>query len=148
MYELSKHREYQNKVREEIKATRARVVAERGDEEITISDLDSMQYLPALMKVFIGFHIPPRPRTKTFRKETLRFHPIVGGLIREAGRDDNIPLSHPVKLNTGEVITSLPIEHGQEVVLSFIAYNRYSALDCLLFWMSLSITFQAQICLG
>lgn len=54
LYELAKHPEYQNKVREEISETRARVV-ERGDSEITISDLDSMHYLPAIMKVCFCF---------------------------------------------------------------------------------------------
>lgn len=109
LYELARHPEYQNKVREEIKAMRARV-SERGDGEITISDLDSMQYLSALMK------------------ETLRFHPIVPGVIREAGRDDHVPLLYPVKLTTGDVITSLPVERGQQVFLSFIAYNRLKSV--------------------
>lgn len=51
-------------------------------------------------------------------------------------------MSVPVKLNTGEVITSLPIERGQEVVLSFIAYNRCSAHDYLLrMFLSIQRTF-------
>lgn len=54
LYELARHPEYQTKVRDEIKATRARV-AERGDGELTIADLDSMQYLPALMKASYPF---------------------------------------------------------------------------------------------
>ncbi|GJJ11711.1 hypothetical protein Clacol_005948 [Clathrus columnatus] len=50
LYELSRHPEYQTKVREEIKTTRARV-AETGGNEMSISDYDSMQYLLALVKV-------------------------------------------------------------------------------------------------
>ncbi|GJJ11714.1 hypothetical protein Clacol_005951 [Clathrus columnatus] len=118
LYELSRHPEYQTKVREEIKATRARV-AERGDGEITISDLDSMQYLPALMKWL---------EPENFRQETIRFHPIVGGVIREAGRDDHIPLDIPIKLTTGEVVTSIEVEQGQQILLSFINYNRLKSV--------------------
>ncbi|GJJ11694.1 hypothetical protein Clacol_005930 [Clathrus columnatus] len=97
LYELSRHPEYQTKLRDEIKALRTRV-AERGDGEITITDLDSMQYLPALMK------------------ETLRYHPIVPGLFRNAGKDDHIPLDIPIKLTTGEVVSSIPVERGQQSV--------------------------------
>ena len=49
LYELTQHPEFQNQVRKEIKATRAQAVL-RGDRELTISDLDSMKYLLALMK--------------------------------------------------------------------------------------------------
>lgn len=63
------------------------------------------------------------------QKETLRYHPIVAGILREAGRDDHIPLLYPVKLTTGEVITSLPVERGQHVFLSFIAYNRCKSYE-------------------
>ena len=50
LYELSRHPEFQTKVREEIRATRAHA-AQRGDTELTVPDLDSMKYLLALMKV-------------------------------------------------------------------------------------------------
>ncbi|GJJ11014.1 hypothetical protein Clacol_005243 [Clathrus columnatus] len=109
LYELSRHPEYQTKLRDEIKALRTRV-AERGDDEITITDLDSMQYLPALMK------------------ETLRYHPIASGLFRIAGRDDHIPLDIPIKLTNGEVVSSIPIERGQQVFMSIINYNRLKSV--------------------
>ncbi|KIJ31170.1 hypothetical protein M422DRAFT_267252 [Sphaerobolus stellatus SS14] len=105
LYQLSLHREYQTLIREEIAATRA-AAAERGDSDLTIADLDSMKYLLAAMK------------------ETLRYHPIAVGLFREAARDDVIPLSTPQKTKTGEMVTSVPISKGQQVTISFLAYNR------------------------
>jgi len=50
MYELSRHPEFQNEIREEIKATRVQA-AQRGDAELSVADLDSMKHLVALMKV-------------------------------------------------------------------------------------------------
>jgi hypothetical protein len=59
LYELARHPEFQNKVREEIKATRAHA-AQRGDDELSVADLDSMKYLLALMKVRPdgSYHVP------------------------------------------------------------------------------------------
>lgn len=54
LYELSINREYQNRIREEIKATRAATAA-RGDTELTIADFDSMQYTLAAMKKHSDF---------------------------------------------------------------------------------------------
>lgn len=88
-----------------------------------MADLDSMPHLQALMKVRI-LKLFRREDLLTSDKETLRYHPITAGVFRQAGRDDHIPLDIPVKLTTGEVITSLPIEKGTQVFLSFIAYNR------------------------
>ena len=50
LYELSRNLAVQTKVREEIKATR-RHAAQRGDDELTVADLDSMKYLLAVIKV-------------------------------------------------------------------------------------------------
>ncbi|KIJ47478.1 hypothetical protein M422DRAFT_248896 [Sphaerobolus stellatus SS14] len=105
LYHLSRNPHYQTLIREEIKTTRA-AAADRGDSELTIADLDSMKYLLAAMK------------------ETLRFNPIAAGLVREATRDDAIPLSIPQKTKTGETITSVSVSKGQTVMMSFIAYNR------------------------
>ncbi|KIJ40565.1 hypothetical protein M422DRAFT_173549, partial [Sphaerobolus stellatus SS14] len=105
IYQLSRHPEFQQRIRDEIKATRA-AARDRGDTELTVADLDSMKCLLAAMK------------------ETLRFHPISILLIREAARDDIIPLSIPQKTKTGEIITSVPISKGQQIELSLMAYNR------------------------
>jgi cytochrome P450 len=50
IYELARNPEYQTLVRAEIKATREQA-ATRGDNDLLISDLDSMKYLLSLMKV-------------------------------------------------------------------------------------------------
>jgi len=60
-----------------------------------------------------------------FCQETLRFDSIAIAIIREADRDDAIPLSIPQKTVTGNIVTSIPISCGQKVVISINAYNRY-----------------------
>ncbi|KIJ43585.1 hypothetical protein M422DRAFT_169637 [Sphaerobolus stellatus SS14] len=105
LYQLSRNIEYQNLMRNEIKATREKA-AERGDTELTIGDMDSMQYMLVAMK------------------ETLRFHPILSGLMREAAKDDVIPLSIPQRTKLGTTVTSIPVSKGQIVVTCIIAYNR------------------------
>ncbi|KIJ27234.1 hypothetical protein M422DRAFT_37891 [Sphaerobolus stellatus SS14] len=105
LYQLSNNPEWQTRIREEIKAVKA-AAAERGDAELSIADMDSMEYLLAAMK------------------ETLRYHPIVGSLARQARNDTVIPLDIPQKTKTGEIVTSIPISKGQHVMLSIFAYNR------------------------
>ncbi|KAF8507409.1 PAH-inducible cytochrome P450 monooxygenase PC-PAH 1 [Gautieria morchelliformis] len=104
-YELSRHPGFQSRVREEIKTTRAQA-AQRGNGELTIADLDSMQCLHSVIK------------------ETLRYHPITTLLSRVAGREDIIPLSAPQTTKTGEAVTSIPVSKGQRVSISIGAYNR------------------------
>ncbi|KAF8511968.1 PAH-inducible cytochrome P450 monooxygenase PC-PAH 1 [Gautieria morchelliformis] len=108
-YELSRNPGFQSRVREEIKTTRAQA-AQRGNGELTIADLDSMQCLLSVMK------------------ETLRYHPILTILSRVAGREDIIPLSSPQTTKTGEVVTSFPVSKGQRVLISIAAYNRLSSV--------------------
>ncbi|GJJ11618.1 hypothetical protein Clacol_005854 [Clathrus columnatus] len=105
LYELSKHFEWQRKVREEIAKTRSQA-SERGDSELTVADLDSMSQLRAVMK------------------ETLRLYPINSFLTRQAGKDDCIPLSYPVPNANGKMLSEIPINRGERVLVSFIAYNR------------------------
>ncbi|KAI9066918.1 cytochrome P450 [Trametes sanguinea] len=105
LYELARHPDYQAKMRDEVQAVRARVT-ERGDSDFSISDLDSMTYVQAAMK------------------EVMRLHPIVYGLIREASRDDVIPLGTPVTTTTGEVVDEIPIPKGTSCFISVWGYNR------------------------
>lgn len=51
-WELAKHPKYQNRMREEIRATRAAIMA-RGDDRFTIDDLDSMTTVLNAIKVSI-----------------------------------------------------------------------------------------------
>ena len=51
LYELSKHRQLQGEIRKEIKETRARSIQRGTKGELSLSDLDSMKYLLAVIKV-------------------------------------------------------------------------------------------------
>ncbi|KAI0745004.1 cytochrome P450 [Earliella scabrosa] len=104
-YELARHPEYQDRMRDEILATRARVEA-RGDPEFTMDDLDSLTL------------------TLNAIKETLRMHNVVPYLPRQATKDDVIPLQYPVVSVTGETITEVPVCAGQVIYTSFAAYHR------------------------
>lgn len=50
LYQLATHPDHQARLREEISITRKEAAA-RGDSELTVSDLDSMTFLTAVMKV-------------------------------------------------------------------------------------------------
>ncbi|RDX48105.1 cytochrome P450 [Lentinus brumalis] len=108
-YELSRHPEYQERMREEIGTVRAEV-STRGDQEFSMEDLDSMKL------------------TMNAIKETLRFHPIVPHLPRVATADDVLPLEFPIVSRGGEVLTEIPIRAGQVIFTSFAMYNRLSQL--------------------
>ncbi|KAL0562506.1 hypothetical protein V5O48_019581, partial [Marasmius crinis-equi] len=56
--------------------------------------------------------------------ETLRLHPIVPELIREAQIDDAIPLDHPVTDASGNVLKEIPVAKGQRIITSIVCYNR------------------------
>ncbi|KAJ7037978.1 cytochrome P450 [Mycena alexandri] len=105
MLELTQHPEVQAKLREEIQATE-RAIYERGDTEFTAADFDSMTYTIAVMK------------------ETFRFHPVAFNTLREATRDELLPLSKPIVTLSGKTITELPIPKNQVLVISIVGYNR------------------------
>ncbi|ETW76268.1 hypothetical protein HETIRDRAFT_461179 [Heterobasidion irregulare TC 32-1] len=105
LWELAKDPAFQDQVREEIKAARAQVTA-RGDADFTIADLDSLTLLQAALK------------------EGMRLHPIGWHFSRLAGKDDVIPLLHPITTKSGEQISSIPVRKGTKVKMSFCAYNR------------------------
>ncbi|KAF8518694.1 cytochrome P450, partial [Hysterangium stoloniferum] len=106
LYELSRHPEIQNKLREEINATRAA----SASNEIGMNDFESMPYTIAVIK------------------ESLRYYPVAAHIPRTAGRDELIPLSRPVKTASGEEITAVPIKKGQRVLASMWGYNRIKDL--------------------
>jgi len=105
LWELSKDLEYQALCREEIAHVRSQVIA-RGDEDLSVADLESMPYVTAIVK------------------ETFRFHPIAYHLVRKAGHDDVIPLLTPIRTKSGQFVTEIPVSKGQSVIASVCAYNR------------------------
>ncbi|KAF9072372.1 cytochrome P450 [Rhodocollybia butyracea] len=105
LYELSKHPESQTTLYEEIAALRARI---GYDTPLKPEHYDSMPFLNAVIK------------------ESLRLNPILPMLVREASCDDTIPLSIPVKTNSGSVLSHIPITKGQRILLPFSVYNRLS----------------------
>ena len=54
----------------------------------------------------------------------MRLHPIVYWLIREAGRDDVIPLAFPTTTKSGKRITSIPVMKGTTIDIPINVYNR------------------------
>ncbi|TFY58630.1 hypothetical protein EVJ58_g6300 [Rhodofomes roseus] len=105
LYELARHPHYQDRLREEIRATE-RVVHERGDSTFTSSDMDGMPFLQA------------------FVREVLRYHPAVPHNYRQALKDDVLPLSKPIRTLSGAIVNEVPIPKGTRVTLSIAAYNR------------------------
>ncbi|KAJ7037972.1 cytochrome P450 [Mycena alexandri] len=105
LFELTQHLDIQIKLRAEIKATQY-TIHERGDTEFTAADLDSMPYTVAVMK------------------EVLRFHPVAYNSLREAAREEILPLSKPIVTKSGKTITEIPIPKNQILVISNAGYNR------------------------
>ncbi|EGO24688.1 hypothetical protein SERLADRAFT_356230 [Serpula lacrymans var. lacrymans S7.9] len=109
LYELSKRPEDQKKIRDEIVAARKEMEA-RGDEDFVPSDFDSMLFMNAVIK------------------ESLRLHPIIPMLFREAASEDVIPLSQPIETASGKVINQVPVSKGQVINISICAYNRLQSV--------------------
>lgn len=51
-------------------------------------------------------------------------HPVSYFGLREAARDDVIPLSKPVTLRDGSVVKEVPVSKGTTVYISIAGYNR------------------------
>ncbi|KAJ8077814.1 hypothetical protein PM082_002249 [Marasmius tenuissimus] len=103
LYELSRNPKVQEKLFHEIKQVREQT---RNDGELLAKDLEGMAYLNAVIR------------------ETLRFHPIIVELIREAEVDDIIPLEFPVVDSSGSVLREIPVTKGQRVLAGVYNYNR------------------------
>jgi len=104
LYELARRPEVQNRMRAEILETQAQIHA-RGDIEFSITDLDGMAYTIAVMK------------------EALRINPVAFRMMREAVRDDVIPLFKPIVTSSGKTIHEIPVAKGTAFAVSVIGYN-------------------------
>ncbi|KAF5378997.1 hypothetical protein D9757_009094 [Collybiopsis confluens] len=100
LYEISKHPEVQEKIRQEI------VSLKMGIKKLSANDLELMTYTRAVMK------------------EGLRLHPVVYGPFLYPAEDDVIPLSRPIRTIDGRMISEIPIAKGQIVHVSVSGYNR------------------------
>ncbi|KAF7290074.1 PseudoU-synth-2 domain-containing protein [Mycena chlorophos] len=105
--ELARHPDVQSRLRSEIRRAEAGIAARPGSEyAFTTGDIDAMPYFNAVVK------------------EVLRMHPVSFVNFRQSAEDDVLPLSRPLTLASGEVVTELPIPKGMKVILSIAAYNR------------------------
>lgn len=122
LYELSRHIESQARILEEISYIRAQY---GYDVSLTTGHYDSMRYFNAVIKVstVITHVIFP---ANAFTQETLRLHPILPILVREANCEDVIPLSVPVKDRFGRSQIHISVSKGQRIVMPLNAYNRYT----------------------
>ncbi|KAJ7198475.1 cytochrome P450 [Mycena pura] len=103
--ELARQPNIQSRLRSEIRSME-RILQASGSYEFTTSDIDAMPYLTAVVK------------------EVLRFHPVSFNNFRQSATDDVLPLSRPLTLSSGEVVTELPVPKGMKVIISIAAYNR------------------------
>ncbi|KAF8130331.1 cytochrome P450 [Boletus edulis] len=105
LLELARNPKMQSMLRDEIRRTEA-ITRERGSPHLTVTDLEAMPYLNAVLK------------------EGLRFHPIGTSSMRMARDDDILPLSKPVLGVSGEMIHEVRVSKGTEIMISITAYNR------------------------
>ena len=86
---MTLNQDKQKRLRDEIRA-----VIKNGQETMTATTLNSIDYLDA------------------FVKETLRLQPPVPMTVREAQKDDVLPLAEPLKLANGQEVSEIPIRKG------------------------------------
>ncbi|TRM57157.1 cytochrome P450 [Schizophyllum amplum] len=102
LLELCRNPDVQTRLRNEIRAVRR----ERNEPGLTAATFDAMPYLSAVMK------------------ESLRYHTGLYHIAKEAAQDEVIPLLRPVVGTDGKMIHEIPVQKGQNVILSVAAYNR------------------------
>ncbi|CAL1711674.1 unnamed protein product [Somion occarium] len=105
LMELAKNPSIQNRLRSEVHSMQAAIHA-RGDRELTASDFESMPYTTAVVK------------------EVLRMYPASFHQHRQAANNDVLPVSKPITLKSGRIVSEIPIPRGTKVLLSVTAYNR------------------------
>ncbi|KZT27176.1 cytochrome P450 [Neolentinus lepideus HHB14362 ss-1] len=105
LYELARNPVIQDRLRKEITEA-LDVVRSRGDQDLTLHDLEQMPYFQAVLK------------------EGLRLHPAVPSTVRVAAEDTVIPLSKPILITSGAMIQELPVAKGTFITPCYGCYNR------------------------
>ncbi|KAI6109088.1 cytochrome P450 [Pisolithus croceorrhizus] len=105
LLELARKPELQSRLRSEIRQHES-VIHARGDTHFTVSDLENMPLLNAVVK------------------ETLRYHCVVPQLYRMAAEDYVLPLSQPITTESGELMHEVLAPKGTRIITSVAAYNR------------------------
>ncbi|TFK50720.1 cytochrome P450 [Heliocybe sulcata] len=101
LWELAKHPEVQTRLRNEIREAELKA---RG--ELSLSDIEHMPYLQAVLK------------------EGLRLHPAIPRITRLVKDDQVVPLSKPIRTTSGALRSEIAIPAGTKIILSVAAYNR------------------------
>jgi cytochrome P450 len=102
LIELSRHPDIQTRLREELLAF--------GGEPTYDQLKANLPYLDAVVH------------------ENLRLHPPLGEFTRLAAKDDVIPLSEPVRTESGEMTDSITVAKGTLITIPVAAINRSSAI--------------------
>ncbi|PBK89827.1 cytochrome P450 [Armillaria gallica] len=103
LFELSRHPYVQAKLRDEIRG----MPTANGGGQFTPGVLEDMPYTHA---------------------ESLRLHPSIYYVLRQAAKDDIIPTSTPITTRSGQVINEIPVAKGTSVFVSIAGYNRNASI--------------------
>ena len=121
LYEIARNPQYQERIREEITAIRAK----KGGEMLSTTDLDSMTYTVAILKVCWCYSLRRRAQMCPFvTQEALRLHPVVQTITRDANQDVVIPLASPIVTKSGEQVYSIQVRKGTPIDVAVVVYNR------------------------
>ncbi|KAI6117840.1 cytochrome P450 [Pisolithus croceorrhizus] len=107
LLELARKPDIQSRLRSEIRQQES-VIHARGDTQFTASDLDNMPYLNAVIKA----------------SEALRYHCAAAQVFRMASQDCILPLSRPIRTESGELMHEVSVPKGTRIIASVAAYNR------------------------
>ncbi|KZO93779.1 cytochrome P450 [Calocera viscosa TUFC12733] len=68
------------------------------------------------------------PYLNAVAQETLRTHPAVPQIPRQAIKDDSVPLQNPITTASGQVVDHIEVRAGQSVLIPIEAMNRSSLI--------------------
>jgi hypothetical protein len=114
LYELAHHADDQNRLRDEIDTTRAKL-GRRDD--FVYNDLENMPFVNACIKVGDAGCSKTELRSAT-SQEVFRFHPISSWVTRESAIEDVNPLAEPIVTAEGKSISQIEIGKHLPVLVS------------------------------